>query len=169
MTQAHGIKTYFNKGLAMYRTLDTYTIQPSKRIHWHMVENFSQLLEEQNLLADFRECLEALADRRFEFTTSCTYRNYKKFFLAFYLAFGPFTAEVSFNEDYHPDGCGYNTTINFRVDGDGNYVFALVNILAAGESQETSEEYEKRISNPQPPFEPNCTKEGKIYDWNKYD
>ena len=153
----------------MYRTLDTYTIQLSKSIHWQMVENFSKLLEEQGLLADFRECFDALADGKFEFTASCTYRNYKRFFLTFYQAFGPFTAEVSFNEDYAPEGCGYNTTVNFGVDGDGNYVFALVNVLAAGESEKTSEEYEKRRNNPQPPFEPNCTKEGKIHAWKKYE
>ena len=148
----------------MYRTLDTYTIQLSKSIHWQMVENFSKLLEKQGLLADFRECFDALADGKFEFTASCTYRNYKRFFLTFYQAFGPFTAEVSFNEDYHPDGCGYNTTVNFGVDGEGNYVFALVNVLAAGESEITSQEYEKRKTNPQPPFEPNCKKKGKIHD-----
>ena len=147
----------------MYRTLDTYTIQPSRSIHWHMVENFSKLLEEHGLLADFRECFDALGDEKFEFTASCTYRNYKKFFLVFYQAFGPFTAEVSFTEDYHPDGCGYNTSVNFGVDGDGNCVFALVNVLAAGGSEKTSQEYAKRKTNPQPPFEPNCKKEGKIH------
>jgi hypothetical protein len=125
----------------MYRTLDTYNIKPSSLIHWHMVEKFNK--------------------------ASCTYRNYKKFFLAFYQAFGPFSAEVSFNEDYHPEECGYNTTVNFGVDGDGNYVFALVNVLAAGESEKTSQEYEKRRTNPQPPFEPNCKKEGNIHDWHK--
>ena len=153
----------------MYRTLDTYTIQLSKPIHWHMVHKFTPLLEEQNLLADYRECFDALADGKFAFTASCTYRNYKKFFLAFYHAFGPFAADVSFNEDYHPDGCGYNTAVNFEVDGDGNYVFALVNVLAAGESGKTSDEYEKRRTDPQPPFEPNCTKEGKIHAWKKYE
>jgi hypothetical protein len=149
----------------MYRTLDTYSIQPSTFINWHMVEKFSELLEEQNLLADFRECFDALNDCKFAFTASCTYRHYKKFFLAFYQAFGAFTAEVSFNEDYHPDGCGYNTTLNFDVDGNGNYVLALVNVLTAGESESTSEEYERRRTNLQPPFEPNCKKEGKIHDW----
>ena len=153
--------------MAMYRTLDTYTIQPCKLIRWHMVDNFNKLLEEQNLLADFRECFDALADGKFAFTASCTYRNYKKFFWAFYQAFGPFTAEVSFNEDYAPEECGYNTTVNFRVDGMGNYVFALVNVLVAGESGKSSEEYEKRRTNPQPPFEPNCKKEGKIHHWHK--
>jgi len=151
----------------MYRTLDTYTIQLSKPIHWHMVEKFTQLLEEQNLLADFRECFDALADGRFAFTACCTHRNYKKFFLALYHAFGPFTADVSFNEDYHPDGCGYNTAVNFEVDGDGNYIFALVNVLAAGESGKISDEYERRRIDPQPPFEPNCKKEGNICDWKK--
>lgn len=150
----------------MYRTLDTYTIQPSKSIHWYMVENFNDLLEEQGLLADFRDCFDALADGKFAFTASCTYRNYKRFFLAFYQAFGPFTAEVSFNEDYHPDGCGYNTTVNFGVDREGNYVFALLNVLATGESEKTSEEFEKRRVDSQPPFEPNCKEEGKIQDWN---
>lgn len=152
--------------LEMYRTLDTYNIKPARLIHWHMVEKFNKLLEEQSLLADYRECFDALSDGKFEFTASCTYRNYKKFFLAFYQAFGPFSVEVSFNEDYHPDECGYNTTVNFEVDEDGNYVFALVNILAAGESEKTSQEYEKRRTNPQPPFEPNCKKEGKIHDWH---
>jgi hypothetical protein len=151
----------------MYRTLDTYNIQPSTSIHWQMVENFSELLEEQNLLADFRECFDVLADGKFAFTASCTYRNYKKFFLAFYQAFGPFTAEVSFNEDYHPEACGYNTSINFAVDAKGNYVLALVNILTAGESEQRSEEYERRRTNLEPPFEPNCKKEGQIHDLNK--
>jgi len=153
----------------MYRTLDTYTIQPSKLIHWHMVESFNKLLEEQNLLADFLKCFDTLADEKFEFTASCTYRSYKKFFLAFYQAFGPFTAEVSFNEDYHPEGCGYNTTLNFCVDGNGDYVLALVNVLAAGQTEKTSDEYEKRRTNPQPPFEPNCKKKGKIHDLHKSD
>jgi hypothetical protein len=76
---------------------------------------------------------------------------------------------VSFNEDYHPEECGYNTTVNFRVDRDGNYVFALVNVLAAGVGGKTSSEYERRKTNPQPPFEPNCKKEGKIHDWHKSD
>jgi len=55
------------------------------------------------------------------------------------------------------------------VDGDGNYVFALVNVLAVGESEKTSEEYERRRMNPQPPFEPNCKQEGNILDWYEYD
>ena len=151
----------------MYRTLDTYNIKPQRPIHWHMLETFDKLLEEEALMADYRECLDALAEGKLEFTTSCTYKNYKRFFLAFYQAFGPFTAEVSFNEDYQPEGCGYNTTVNFEVDGEGNYIFALVNVLAAGKSREASNEFEKRRINPQPPFEPNCKEEGKISKWHK--
>ena len=150
----------------MYRTLDTYTIKLSQPIHWHRVEGFNSLLEEHNLLADFRDCFDALAEGRFQFTTSCTYKSYKKFFLIFYQTFGPFAAEVSFNEDYPPEGCGYNTTVNFEVDRGGNYVFALLNILSADNSGVSSEEYNRRRRNLAPPFEANCKKKGNIFDWN---
>ncbi len=151
----------------MYRTLDTYTIKPLGPIYYHLVNSFSKLLEEHNLMADYRECFDVLSHGKFEFTTSCTYKIYKRFFFMFYQVFGPFTAEVSFNEDYPPEGCGYNTTVNFEVDVDGNYVFALVNVLAAGEDPRISKEYAKRRMKPNPPFEPTCEKKGKISDWEK--
>lgn len=151
----------------MYRTLDAYKIKLSRPIHWDMVQTFNRLLEEHNLLADFRECFDALAEGWFEFTTSCTYKSYKRFFLIFYQVFGPFAAEVSFNEDYPPEGCGYNTTVDFEVDRDGNYVFALLNVLSADNSTPFSEEYNRRKLKPNPPFEANCKKEGDIFDWNE--
>lgn len=150
----------------MYRTLDTYTIKLPRPIHWQMVESFNGLMEKYNLLADFRECFDALTEGKFEFSTSCSYKTYKTFFSVFYQAFGPFTAEVSFNEDYPPEGCGYNTTVNFEVDEDGNYVFALLNVLSAWEKMEFSEESKRRRLSPNPPFEANCKKEGNIFDWN---
>ncbi len=153
----------------MYRTLDTYTINLPRPIHWDRVEALHGLLEKHNLMADFRECLDALADGKFEFTTSCSYKTYKKFFSIFYEVFGGFTAEVSFNEDYPPEGCGYNTTVNFEVDKRGNYVFALVNVLSVWDKTEPSEEYKKRRRHPNPPFEANCKKEGNISDWNEID
>lgn len=153
----------------VYRTLDTYTIKLSQPIHWNMMETFNGLLEKYNLMSDFRECFDALTDNKFGFTTSCSYKTYKKFFAIFYEAFGPFTAEVSFNEDYPPEGCGYNTTVNFEIDEKGNYIFALVNVLSAWDNVEPSEEYEKRRRNPNPPFEANCKKEGNISEWNEID
>jgi hypothetical protein len=134
-----------------------------------MVETFNGLLEKYNLMADFRQCFDVLADGKFEFTTSCSYKTYRSFFLIFYKIFGAFTAEISFNEDYPPEGCCYNTTVNFEVDEKGNYVFALVNVLSAWEKAEFSEEYERRRLNPTPPFEANCRKEGNISDGNEID
>jgi len=151
----------------MYRTLDTHTIKLSQPLHWHTVETFNGLLEVHNLLADFRECVNELAEGRFEFRTSCSYKTYKTFFQILYQAFGPFTAEVSFNEDYPPADCGYNTTVNFEVDKDGNYVFALVNVLSAWKKGEPSQEYQERRRKPDPPFEPNCKEKGKIADWGR--
>ena len=151
----------------MYRTLDTYTVKLARPLHWNTVKTFNMLLEEHHLMADFRECFDKLADAKFEFTTSCSYKAYKTFFLILYQAFGPFTAAVSFNEDYPPKGCVYNTTVNFEVDDDGNYVLALVNVLSAWENGEPSEAYRRRKSNPDPPFEPNCKEEGSIADWLK--
>jgi len=151
----------------VYRTLDTYTIKLSHPIHWDMLDTFSRLLEEHDLLADFRECFDALAVGRFQFAASCTYKNFKRFFLFFYQVFGSFTAEVSFNEDYPPVGCGYNTTVNFDVDKDGNYVLALLNILSAGNGAISSEEYNRRRRTYNPPFAPNCREKGNILDWNK--
>ncbi len=150
----------------MYRTLDTYTIKLSQPIHWALIEAFNRMLEKHNLLADFRECFDELEAGKFDFTTSCTYKTYKKFFLILYEAFGPFKAEVSFNEDYPPEGCGYNTTVNFEVDDVGNYVFALLNILSTDPREMSSEEYNRRRRSPKPPFEANCKKEGNIYEWD---
>ena len=160
-------KIDFEQRVDMYRTLDTYTIKLSQPPHWHTVEIFDRLLEEHHLLADFRECFDKLADGKFEFTTSCSYKTYKTFFLILYQAFGPFTAEVSFNEDYPPEGCVYNTTVNFEVDKDGNYAFALVNVLSAWGTGEPSEEYRTRRLNPAPPFAPNCKEAGHIANWRR--
>ena len=151
----------------MYRTLDTYTITLPQPIRWDMVETLHRLLEAHHLLADYRACFPALTEGKFEFTASCTYKIYKRFFLIFHQVFGPFTAEVSFNEDYPPEGCGYNTTVNFQVDGEGSYVFALLNVLAAGKSAASSKEYQSRREDTAPPFEANCKKEGNILDWEK--
>jgi hypothetical protein len=131
-----------------------------------MVETLNGLLEEHNLLADFRECFNALVEEKFQFTTSCTYKSYKRFFLILYQVFGPFTAEISFNEDFPPESCGFNTTVNFEVDGHGNYVFALLNILSAASGAVSSVEYDRRRENPNPPFEANCNQEGNIFDWS---
>ncbi len=155
------------KSAEVYRTLDTYTITLSQPIHWDMVESFNRLLEEHGLLADFGECFNALVDEKFGFTTSCTYRSYKRFFMALYQAFGPFMAEVSFNEDYPPEGCGYNTSVNIQVDKEGHYLFALLNVLSADTKSASSAEYKRRIRHLNPPFEPNCQKEGHIFDLNK--
>ena len=132
-----------------------------------MVETLHRLLEADHLLADFRACFAALSEGKFEFTASCTYKIYKRFFLIFHQVFGPFAAKVSFNEDYPPEGCGYNTMVNFQVDGDGNYAFALLNVLATGKSGLTSKEYQCRRQDTTPPFEANCKMEGYILDWER--
>jgi hypothetical protein len=150
----------------VYRTLDTYTIKLPQPIHWHTVETFNRLLEEHDLLADFRGCFDALAQGKFEFTTSCTYKSYRRFFLILFQVFGPFSAEVSFNEDYPPEGCGYNTMVNLEVDGGGNYVFALLNVLSADNRVTDSDEYARRRRHPKPPFEANCKKKGHILGWS---
>ena len=151
----------------MYRTLDTYTINLSRQIHRNSIDTFCGLLEKHNLMADFGGSLDALSGRKFEFTTSCSYKTFKVFFTMLYEVFGPFAAEVSFNEDYPPAGCGYNTTVNFRVNEEGRYSFALLNVLSMWENIELSEEYLKRRQNPKPPFESNCKEAGDISDWNK--
>lgn len=132
-----------------------------------MVETLHRLLEADHLLADFRACFAALSEEKFEFAASCTYKIYKRFFLIFHQVFGAFAAEVSFNEDYPPEGCGYNTTVNFQVDGDGNYAFALLNVLAAGKSAQSSKAYQSRKKDTTPPFEANCKMEGHILDWER--
>jgi hypothetical protein len=151
----------------VYRTLDTYIIKPRRAINHHEAKIFGTLLEECNLMADYRKFFDVLTHRNLEFTASCTYTQYKKFFCVFFEVFGAFAAEVSFTEDYPPEGCGYNTMVNFQVDSDGKYVFALVNVLVAGENVTASEEYEKRRLTPNPPFEPNCNNKGEITDWDE--
>jgi hypothetical protein len=118
-------------------------------------------------MADFRGSLEVLRHEKFEFTTSCSYKSYKVFFSILYDVFGPFAAEVSFNEDYPPAGSGYNTTVNLAVDEKGRYTFALLNVLSLWEDDDLSEEVVKRRRNPKPPFEANCKEKGNIQDWNK--
>ena len=131
-----------------------------------MLDNFSRLLEVHDLLADFRECFDALATDKIEFTASCTYKKFKRFFFLFYQVFGSFTAEVSFSEDYPPEGCGYNTTVNFEVDADGNYVLALLNVLSASDRAISTEECERRRISLNPPFAANCREKGNIIDWS---
>ena len=151
----------------MYRTLDTYTITLSQPINSHRIEYFYLLLEEHNLMMDFRECFDAISDRKFDFTASCSYRTYKTFFSVCYQAFGAFTAEVSFNEDYSPEDCGYNTTVDFKVDENGNYTFCLLNVLSVRGTLQSSEEYDERRRNRGAPFEKNCLREGNMSDWHR--
>jgi hypothetical protein len=132
-----------------------------------MVEDFHLLLEEHSLMADFRGCFAALTGGKFEFTTSCSYRTYKRFFSIVHQVFGPFIAAVSFDEDYSPEGCGYNTTVNLEVDEGGNYVFALLNVLCARDGTRPSEELERRRHRSDAPFEANCRERGNISAWIK--
>ncbi|UCG13663.1 MAG: hypothetical protein JSU72_04085 [Deltaproteobacteria bacterium] len=118
-------------------------------------------------MMDFRGCVDALNDKKFQFTTSCTYKTYKKFFSLVYEVCGAFSAEVSFNEDYPPEDCGYNTTVDFEVDENGNYVFVLLNVLSSWQNVEKSGEHKRRKRDVVAPFQENCRKIGNMREWNR--
>jgi hypothetical protein len=134
-------------------------------MHLPNLQTFSRMLEEYDLIGDFRNCCDAIAEGRIEFTATCSYRTYKTFFSVFYQVFGPFAAKVSFTEDFPPEDCAYNTTVEFEVGGNGNFVFVLLNVLSFSKNPELSEECDRRKHTSSFPFEANCKKEGHISEW----
>ena len=82
----------------MYRTFDRYSIRFSRPVLRDSLESLHEMLEKHELINDFKDCFDGITTRKFEFTAMCSYKHYKKFFAVLYQVFGPFIAEISFNE-----------------------------------------------------------------------
>ncbi|MBW1980740.1 MAG: hypothetical protein JRJ12_05925 [Deltaproteobacteria bacterium] len=130
-----------------------------------MLEHLRQSLEEHNLLHDFGNCFASIDRRSMVFTTSCSYKRYKKFFALLYETLGPFAAEVSFDEDYAPEDRAYNTTVFFQVDDQGCYEFSLFNVLSL--RKESSEQLWGENRQPTGPFEDSCWETGTMSQWKE--
>jgi hypothetical protein len=149
----------------VYHTRDTYTIKVSLPLLRNSIETLSKALEDHELIADYFHCLSAIRDRSFTFTARSTYKAYKRFLGVTYLVFGAFAASISFDEDYPPPGCAYNTTVNVEVDRDGEYLLSLLNVLSFWEEPEVADECRRRRVQPAAPFEANCTHAGNVASW----
>jgi hypothetical protein len=151
--------------MGVYHTRDTYTIRVSLPLPRNSIETLSKALEDHDLMADYFHCLHAIRDQSLTFTARSTYKAYKRFLGVTYLVFGPFSAGISFDEDYPPPGCAYNTTVNVEVGRDGEYLLSLLNVLSFWKEPELSEECQRRRVQPAAPFEANCTNTGNVASW----
>jgi hypothetical protein len=148
-----------------YHTRDSYIIRLPQPLLNNSIELLSKELEERDLIADYYHCLNAMQDRNISFTARSTYRVYRRFLAIIYQILGPFSASISFDEDYPPAGCAYNTTVNFEVDARGTYFVSLLNVLSLTRESERSAECERRRVRPVAPFEANATMTGNIGGW----
>jgi hypothetical protein len=151
--------------VAVYHTRDTYTIRLSLPLLRNSVETLSKALEDHDLIADYVHCLNAIRDQSFTFTARSTYKTYRRFLGLTHKIFGAFSASISFDEDYPPPGCAYNTTVNVEVDADGDYFLSLLNVLSFWKEPGLSEECHRRRAHPAAPFEANCTLAGNVASW----
>jgi len=148
-----------------YHTRDSYVIRLPQPLLDNSVEFLSKALEECELIADYYHCLNAMQDQHVAFTARSTYRVYRRFLALFFQIFGPFPASISFDEDYPPVGCAYNTTVNIEVDRRGTYFFSLLNVLSLTKESERSAECQRRRVQPAAPFEANAVMTGNVAEW----
>ena len=151
--------------MGAYHTRDSYVIRLPQPLLDNSVEFLSKALEECELIADYYHCLNAMQDQHVAFTARSTYRVYRRFLALFFQIFGPFSASISFDEDYPPVGCAYNTTVNIEVDRRGTYFFSLLNVLSLTKESERSAECQRRRVQPAAPFEANAVMTGNVAEW----
>ena len=151
--------------MGAYHTRDSYVIRLPQPLLDNSVEFLSKALEECELIADYYHCLNAMQDQHVAFTARSTYRVYRRFLALFFQIFGPFSASISFDEDYPPVGCAYNTTVNIEVDRRGTYFFSLLNVLSLTKESERSAECQRRRVQPAAPFEANAVMTGNVAAW----
>jgi hypothetical protein len=152
-----------------YHTRDGYVIRLPQPLLNNSVELLSQAVEECDLIADYYHCLNAMKDQEIAFTARSTYKVYRRFLAVVYQVVGPFSAIISFDEDYPPAGCAYNTTVNVEVDARGNYFLSLLNVLSLTRESELSAECQRRRLEPAAPFEANATMTGNVAAWSRCD
>lgn len=151
--------------MGAYHTRDSYVIRLPQPLLDNSVEFLSKALEECDLIADYYHCLNAMQEQNVAFTSRSTYRVYRRFLAVFFQIFGPFSASISFDEDYPPVGCAYNTTVNIEVDRRGTYFFSLLNVLSLTKESERSAECQRRRVQPAAPFEANAVMTGNVAEW----
>lgn len=157
-----------HKGLTRvgaYHTRDSYIIRLPQPLLNNSIELLSKTLEECDLIADYYHCLNAMQDQPITFTARSTYRVYRRFLAIIYQIFGPFSASISFDEDYPPAGCAYNTTVNIEVDTRGMYFLSLLNVLSLTRESERSTECQRLRVQPAVPFEANAVMTGTVAAW----
>jgi len=152
--------------VAAYHTRDSYIIRLPQPLLNNTIELLSKGLEECDLIADYYPCLNAMQDQNISFTGRSTYRVYRRFLAVIYQILGPFSASISFDEDYPPVGCAYNTTVNIEVDARGTYFLSLLNVLSLTRESERSAECERRRVQPVAPFEANAIITGNVAGWD---
>jgi len=152
-----------------YHTRDSYIIKLPQPLLNNSIELLSKALEECDLIGDYYHCLNAMQAQDIAFTARSTYRVYRRFMAVIYQVFGPFSASISFDEDYPPVGCAYNTTVNIEVDARGDYFFSLLNVLSLTREPELSAECQRRRAQPAAPFEANATMTGNVAAWIRCD
>ena len=151
--------------MGAYHTRDSYIIRLPQPLLNNSIELLSKALEECDLIADYYHCLNAMQDQNIAFTARSTYRVYRRFLAAIFQILGPFSASISFDEDYPPLGCAYNTTVNVEVDGRGTYFLSLLNVLSLTKESERSAECQRRRVQPAAPFEANAVMTGNVAAW----
>lgn len=151
--------------MAAYHTRDSYIIKLPQPLLRNSIELLSKVLEENDLIADYYHCLNVMQDQDITFAARSSYKVYRRFFAVVYHVFGPFSASISFDEDYPPPGCAYNTTVNIEVDVGGSYRLSLLNVLSLSRESELSEECRRRRGQPVAPFEANFTMAGHVASW----
>ena len=151
--------------MGAYHTRDSYIIKLPQPLFNNSTQLLSKALEDCDLIADYYHCLNAMQDQDIAFTARSTYRVYRRFLAVIYQIFGPFSASISFDEDYPPVGCAYNTTVNIEIDVRGNYFLSLLNVLSLTRESELSVECQRRRVQPAAPFEANATMTGNVAPW----
>lgn len=151
--------------MGAYHTRDSYIIRLPQPLLNNSIELLSKALEECDLIADYYHCLNAMQDQNISFTARSTYRVYRRFLALIYQILGPFAASISFDEDYPPVGCAYNTTVNIEVDARGTYLLSLLNVLSLTRESERAAECERRRVQPVAPFEANAIMTGNVAEW----
>lgn len=151
--------------MGAYHSRDSYIIRLPQPLLNNSIELLSKALEECDLIADYYHCLNAMQDQHIAFTARSTYRVYRRFLAVIYQICGPFSASISFDEDYPPAGCAYNTTVNIEVDARGTYFLSLLNVLSLTRESERSAECQRRRVQPAAPFEANTIMTGNVAEW----
>jgi hypothetical protein len=133
--QCRGVRT-------MIRTEDSYNLYYDGEVEETQKVMYRQLIEEYQLSSDFF----GLLGQEYHFTMRDSYNQHGPLIWLLSKALKTFAISIFFAEIEHPQGCRYQTKVDFMLEEQGHFVYERKNGLLMIDDDKISEECMKRMN-----------------------